>query len=1178
MQVDLRDILHLRKNLLRAALSHLNWKGSSTINERMVLLLPSAVYALCTGYAPFTQCFKEIPLSYNYLDITEALDDCHKIDNPKNQCLHDFLDCSVEALTKIDKGSKVEVYQLQSHPLVRLPREISDQLLLEMETIILGFVEEETKERQLPDIFFICSILSNFLYGSFSTRKINISFPSRLSQYLLLMLDYAVSIIQQDNDLRSLNCLSYDSSCDERSPIVASIRSFLSSPIFNEWRYQNASEFVPFAEIIQTVERLLKAFVKSYEDYSQRITNLQSEINVQDVAANDNTQSSWQCEINKSRIMDVELDVNDDSGDVDILAVGKNIASGVSFSSEKWKMSMVLLITCFFAVSQDITWDMLFNLLEKESDSKVRGKMLYYLCQHPHWSSCAKFIELLNLMNDAIKGQVRMKLDCGNVLAATHGLLSTLTSLDADGKNKCGLYLKEDDETDKCFLSLGNLVHKLAEFDLDWFGRVKLIDCICDLVLLNPQTGQSMIERLLMMLQDMDFRVRLFLARRIGILFQTWDGHEELFQDICSNFGVPMVIHSKGKIVTAKEVLTAGPQPPSAVETVVLTLMHLALQSDKIELEAVFMISVVSAIDPYHRDLVCATLDNLSKELQYINRMKYLEEHLGSIIFCWVACGVSLVSLVEASHDDPRCQVIELEESVEQVTGCFMVPDVANAEPDCFLQYCCHWLLPSLLLHENRSDLNWIAKIACQPLTVLIKNHFASVFSVCMALHCSKKPESGKATHVLQSSILHFAQISESERDKLIKRHMVSIVSYILSLTSCSSDPVIPFFSRETVSCAIQAVVDGFLETADNHTSAGVADKINIFRPDRVFMFMVEMHYKIAAAIHYRHKCHHLAGIEVLISILGHRAAVPSTSYYLFNLVGPFIGCHALQDQCIRIVHGLLILLEKNPSPESMSAVGEQLQFLVSNLVACCIPSKGKQGCHSTKLSEVLSLLRMLTVDSDPSMYDYIRELEPFPELEIFDEIRKFHEELCHTYSIRDILLKFVKRSCFLPPRVLLSSLQALHKKLMIGETFLREGTTEDLFKDRCWHGDCEIVHAVWTLVRMCGSNDASSVRELVSDFMSRVGAGDPYSVVFHVPGVATYIHAGKSMDIGNTMEVSSNIDTCLPKELLIVLMKFLKKYLMDDSVKTVDMASQTLRVLCCMILVLPFHIGNPFN
>ena len=41
-----------------------------------------------------------------------------------------------------------------------------------------------------------------------------------------------------------------------------------------------------------------------------------------------------------------------------------------------------------------------------------------------------------------------------------------------------------------------------------------------------------MIERLLLMLRDIDYRVRFSVARRIGVLFQTWDGHEELFQDV----------------------------------------------------------------------------------------------------------------------------------------------------------------------------------------------------------------------------------------------------------------------------------------------------------------------------------------------------------------------------------------------------------------------------------------------------------------------------------------------------------------------------------------------------------------------------------------------------------------------------------------------------------------------
>lgn len=41
-----------------------------------------------------------------------------------------------------------------------------------------------------------------------------------------------------------------------------------------------------------------------------------------------------------------------------------------------------------------------------------------------------------------------------------------------------------------------------------------------------------MIEKLLLMLRDADYRVRLCFAQRVGVLFQTWDGHFELFQDI----------------------------------------------------------------------------------------------------------------------------------------------------------------------------------------------------------------------------------------------------------------------------------------------------------------------------------------------------------------------------------------------------------------------------------------------------------------------------------------------------------------------------------------------------------------------------------------------------------------------------------------------------------------------
>jgi hypothetical protein len=49
------------------------------------------------------------------------------------------------------------------------------------------------------------------------------------------------------------------------------------------------------------------------------------------------------------------------------------------------------------------------------------------------------------------------------------------------------------------------------------------------------------------------------------------------------------------------------------------------------------------------------------------------------------------------------------------------------------------------------------------------------------------------------------------------------------------------------------------------------------------------------------------------------------------------------------------------------------LQFLVSKLVACCIPFEANGEHSGTRSSQVLSLLLQLTMDSDPSLYDYIR-------------------------------------------------------------------------------------------------------------------------------------------------------------------------------------------------------------
>jgi ataxia telangiectasia mutated family protein len=114
-----------------------------------------------------------------------------------------------------------------------------------------------------------------------------------------------------------------------------------------------------------------------------------------------------------------------------------------------------------------------------------------------------------------------------------------------------------------------------------------------------------------------------------------------------SSIGVKMVQFSNENPVRAREVLAIGPQPVPIIETALITLAHLSLQSEDIEVECVFMISAVAAIEPSQRELTYALFDSVSKRLNYASRSKYLDQLIGPILFRWVACEVSLVSLVE---------------------------------------------------------------------------------------------------------------------------------------------------------------------------------------------------------------------------------------------------------------------------------------------------------------------------------------------------------------------------------------------------------------------------------------------------------------------------------------------------------------------------------------------------
>lgn len=193
-----------------------------------------------------------------------------------------------------------------------------------------------------------------------------------MSRYLLELLDHAINLMQErHNSFESLRSLGSNNDFNEISSLVTSFRNFIYSPIFFKWGDQDFLDPALYDAVIQSMERVLRVLTSLYEDYSDCLRNPQSQMILSEQSVS-GTQLQISCppSIGSSRIVDMELDVNEDAQNVDILTVNGKIASGISCSAVKWKLDMISLISSFFSISH-VTWDILFELMGKECSQEV---------------------------------------------------------------------------------------------------------------------------------------------------------------------------------------------------------------------------------------------------------------------------------------------------------------------------------------------------------------------------------------------------------------------------------------------------------------------------------------------------------------------------------------------------------------------------------------------------------------------------------------------------------------------------------------------------------------------------------------------------------------------------------------------------------------------------------------
>lgn len=196
------------------------------------------------------------------------------------------------------------------------------------------------------------------------------AFHAKVGNCLSDLVESAISIIQGSvRDVKTHGSWSSNPIFDGTYSVALCFKSFLSCPIFVNGGKDETIDPVLSSTIVLCIERLLKAFSSLYLEFSSSDKNLKNETASSDASGcSSQDDKPFSLGESKSRLLDMELDVADECSDV---VIGGTAGTGTFLGGTRFKMDMLSLMACCSSVLPVATWNILFDILSSESDSKV---------------------------------------------------------------------------------------------------------------------------------------------------------------------------------------------------------------------------------------------------------------------------------------------------------------------------------------------------------------------------------------------------------------------------------------------------------------------------------------------------------------------------------------------------------------------------------------------------------------------------------------------------------------------------------------------------------------------------------------------------------------------------------------------------------------------------------------
>ena len=200
----------------------------------------------------------------------------------------------------------------------------------------------------------------------------NSLFLKELFGHVTGIIKYIISMVMKKHEELSHGLTSVGSAFETAGSILSSFQTFLSAPIFRLRSVSNRASSVLIKGVTVLLDELLVEFSQLFSRLSSSANNSDSENTSKMLPISSvNLSEDLNPFVDHKSVVDMDFDMTD-SGEVDSITASGSGSIGISSRLLEWKLELVGVISTFFSVSAPHTWEILYNLVEKESDVKVQ--------------------------------------------------------------------------------------------------------------------------------------------------------------------------------------------------------------------------------------------------------------------------------------------------------------------------------------------------------------------------------------------------------------------------------------------------------------------------------------------------------------------------------------------------------------------------------------------------------------------------------------------------------------------------------------------------------------------------------------------------------------------------------------------------------------------------------------